>query len=73
LYKFFNLLLELKKKHVEKKLYNCWNEIEKANVIVCSCGGEKKEKFAFRLFEPIQDKKGGTVAGREGEQHEINS
>jgi hypothetical protein len=34
-----------------------WNVIEKANVIVCSCGGEKKEKFAFRLFEPIQDKK----------------
>jgi hypothetical protein len=84
LYKFFNLLLELKKKNTLKR--NCiivfndsaakrrpWNEIEKANVIVCSCGGEKKDKFAFRLFEPIQDKKGGTVAGREGEQHEINS
>jgi hypothetical protein len=67
LYKFFNLLLELKKKTLER---NCiivfndsaakqrpWNVIEKANVIVCSCGGEKKEKFAFRLFEPIQDKK----------------
>jgi hypothetical protein len=30
----------------------------------------KKRK---NLLEPIQDKKGGTVAGREGEQHEINS